>query len=302
MVCNTKSPWAKNLSYICYNWMPLVADHVVDLPNDLYIRAGTSRLHNADSFEPGDVKDGDLIFVKTDFIVNGSFRSRYMNKIDSSFNLITGASSYSLDLNQEEYQLVVRDSRLNKWFCTNPPLLTNEKLVSLPIGFQEPDRPGGNQLMLSRIADMQTPFEEKKDKIFLPYHDLTTNPARKQLVKKLGSLPFVEAQTTQQSLFEYYRSLDSYKFVIGIAGRGRDIHRNYETMLVGSIPISTNTLMWSSFATHDVNVVCLESWDDLDEIRYKKVLETAYNMKSNKRFLSLDTHVKYINRTLARVE
>ena len=285
-------------SYICYNWMPLIADHIVDLPQAFYNQAGTSRLHNVDDFDPSAVKNGDLVFVKTDYIVNGLFRSRFMNKIEATFNLITGVSSYPLDHNPHEYAAIVNDSRLNKWACTNPPSALNEKLIPLPIGFQEPDRLGGNQDMLERVGATQSPFEDKKDRIFLPYHDLATNDRRRAMVKKLRSLPFVDAQETKQSLLEYYRSLDSYKFVIGLEGRGRDIHRNYETMLVGSVPISTNTLMWESFASRGAHVICLESWDLLNETRYKKLLDMDYNIKTNKDFLRVGTHTQYVRDAL----
>ena len=284
----------RNPERICYNWMPLIADHVIDLPEAFYRAAGTSRLHNVDNFDPDSVKSGDLIFVKTDYIVDGSFRSRYMNRIDTIFNLITGVSSYALDHNRQEYEAIVEDSRVNKWICTNPPLVPHKKLISLPIGFQEPDRLGGNQDMLARISAVQTPFEDKKNKIFLPYHDLTTNPSRAALVKKLSLLPFVDVQTTKQSLLEYYKSLDSYKFVIGLAGRGGDIHRNYETMLVGSIPISTNVFMWDSFVSRGVDVICLDSWEHLNNMRYKKLLNIVYNIKINEKFLQVHTHMKHI--------
>ena len=60
-----------DLTFICYNWMPCVADHVLDLQESFYRSAGVSRLHSSDTFDPSKVQDGDLIFVKTDFIFNG---------------------------------------------------------------------------------------------------------------------------------------------------------------------------------------------------------------------------------------
>ena len=278
--------------------MPLIADHVIDAPQSFYHQAGTSRLHNIDNFDPGTVKTNDLIFVKTDHIVNGTFRSRMLDKIDVIFNLITGVSSYRLDHNRQEYESLVSDPRLRKWICTNPPADPQEKLVSLPIGFQEPDRFGGNQDMLGRLAAAQTPFEEKKNRVFLPYHDLSTNPARAEQIEKLRLLPFVDVQDTKQSLLEYYKRLDNHKFVIGLEGRGQDIHRNYETALVGSIPISINKSMWKSFASRGVEVACIESWEDLNQTKHKELLNIDYNIKTNERFLKISTHVEYIRQAL----
>ena len=30
---------------ICYNWMPLVADHVIDFPQEFYTKWGVQSLH-----------------------------------------------------------------------------------------------------------------------------------------------------------------------------------------------------------------------------------------------------------------
>ena len=89
---NTK--YIKPVKLICYNWMPTIADHVLDMPEQMYNSVGTSRQHKIDTFNPYSVKDGDLIFVKTDFIVNGTFEKLYLDKIFKRFSLITGVSSY----------------------------------------------------------------------------------------------------------------------------------------------------------------------------------------------------------------
>ena len=49
--------------FINYNWMPTVANHVLDASEDFYKGAGVSRLHNKNSIDPLDIKEGDIIFI-----------------------------------------------------------------------------------------------------------------------------------------------------------------------------------------------------------------------------------------------
>lgn len=287
------------VKYICYNWMPTIADHVLDLSEEYYNSAGAKRLHNKPNFNPYQVRDGDLIFVKTDFIVNGYFQKNYLDKIFRTFNLITGISSYNLGRDGGEiYKEVLNHPFLNKWVCTNPPDIESDKIIPIPIGFQEPHRPGGNQKLLSDIQETSLPFEEKQNLIFLPYHDVTTNPKREKLVNLLSELSFVVAQREKQSLQEYYNSMNKYKFVIGLEGRGPDIHRNYESMLVGSVPINIKNVIQKVFKQHKLSTVFLDSWDQLDEKCFNKILNMQYSEGTNRSFLSLESHIKFIKEKL----
>jgi hypothetical protein len=289
------------MKYICYNWMPTIADHILDLPEGFYNSAGTSRLHNVDDFDTYRVLDNDTIFVKTDFIINGSFARLFLNKIPNRrFNLITGISSYHLGRDDNDgYKYILDHPMLNKWICTNPPPEHSDKIIPIPIGFEEPDRPGGNQKMLDTVFQMRTPFEQKKDKIFLPYHNVDTNTERRELISRLGSLPFIEVQKEKQNLEEYYSSLDEYKFVIGLEGRGPDIHRNYESMLVGSIPINKRNVIESVYDFYGVETEFIDDWEELNEQRFNDLLKKNYNTKSNDKFLQIESIIDRVKKEIS---
>jgi len=277
--------------------MPQIADHVLDLPEQAYINAGTSRLHNINDFSPYDVKDGDLIFVKTNFIVNGTFEREFLSRIppSRSFNLITGVSSYNLGRDDGDgYKRILNHPAVNKWICTNPPVEESDKIIPIPIGFQEPDRPGGNQIFLESQFRNRKPYSEKEDKIFLPWHNISTNPLRHKLINELASLSFVVVQTEKQSLTEYYDSMNRYKFVIGLEGRGPDIHRNYETLLVGSIPINLKSVITKVFDMHKATAVFLESWECLTNEKFDQLLCEQFPLDKNDDFLLIENHIKNI--------
>ena len=76
----------------------------------------------------------------------------------------------------------------------------------------------------------------------MPYHTFDTNPQRKMLFESLSQLSFVETQDNKLSWHEYMKLLDEYKFIICLEGSGPDVHRNYESLLVNSIPINIKNL------------------------------------------------------------
>ncbi len=271
--------------------MPLMATQGLDLPPQFYTNAGTSRLHDLPPLNTTKLQPNETIFVKTDYVVNGYFQNHFLHQINTKFNLITGVSAYHLGRDGgNTYQVILQHPYLNKWICSNPPDIDDERIVPMPIGFQEPDRPGGYQEFLEQIQECRTPFEEKENGIFLPYHDLSTNPQRAQLFKSLSRLPFVHAQTEKQSLVDYYALLDKYKFVIGLEGRGPDIHRNYETLLVGSIPISIKNVIKRVFDYHKVESIFLDNWNQLDEKLFDTLTQTSYNTNTNDDFLIINKH------------
>jgi hypothetical protein len=286
------------MKYICYNWMPTIADHIVDFPESFYKNAGTSRLHNVDQFNPYTVQDNDLIFVKSDFIVNGFFRKNLLNKIFKTFNLITGVSDYQISQYQEEYLNILNHPGLNKWISVNTSPIKENKIIPIPIGFTENSRAFGCQSFLKNMQESRKSFSEKQNKILLPYHNQNTNSNRTLLIEKIKNLPFVDFQDKKQEVSDYFKTINEYKFVICLEGNGPDVHRYYETMLMGSIPVSTTASIKNLFDYYSIGGVFLNSWDDLDKNEFEKIINLNYNTNKNDSFLKLDYHIEHIRRKI----
>jgi hypothetical protein len=256
-----------NNTLICYNIWPLFADHILDYSKEYYKHYGVERLHNKDNFIPENVKEGEIVFVKSDFIADGTFYQHFFPGIKNKFKLITGNSSYQLGNHTPLDQLksILDSPKLITWFCTNPPDLKHEKIVSLPIGFEEMSRAGGNQLLLNNARKRQRYFWHKEDKVFLPYHG-STNPQRASQVNFLSSFEFVKAQHEKQDILDYLNDIDKYKFVICLGGAGNDLHRIYETYLMGSIPIVQKSSLEKLFSFYDLPVVMVDRWENFDKL------------------------------------
>lgn len=289
--------------FICYNWMPLVADHVLDFKESFYEQHGVSRLHDCDIFDPMKVKNNDLIFVKTDFIVSGYFNDTILDKLYNRFNIITGISSYQLGRDCDgAIHKILGHPGLNKMFCVHPPDIENDKIIPIPIGFEEKERDGGNPEVLKRCYNSRKSFNQKKDKILLPKHNVSTNPERAKLVNYLKDLPFVETQKEQLPFEDYLNLLNEYKFIIGLEGSGPDIHRNYEALLMNSVPINIRNVIKNIFDYHNIPGVFLNSWEDLNNNSYEKLMKHAWrsvDTENLEKFLTIDYHMKLIKDILA---
>jgi len=287
-----------NNNFINYNWMPTIADHVLDLDESFYIGAGVSRLHNIDSFDPDLVNEGDVIFVKTDFIFNGQFQNLILPKIKNPFKLISAISSYHIGSNNNSYLKILNSDKLIRWSCTNPPEVDNDKIIPLPIGFEEKERDGGNQELLRAKRESRTPFNQKKDKVLLPHHTLNTNPERKKLFESLQSLDFVESQSSRLEFSDYLDKVNEYKYVICLEGSGPDVHRNYECLLVESIPINIKNTIKTVFDYHDLPSLFLNNWDELKPLWEKESGELPFlnDLNNVEAFLTINYHTNLIKK------
>jgi len=283
------------LKYICYNWFGLVADHALDFSAQEYEHWGITKLHNK-TLDSERVKPHDIVFVKTDFVYNGVFQERYLPRIKNPFILITGNSSYEVSKGSL-INSIVDNPNVIKWYCTNAPVGVSEKIMPLPIGFEEPDREGGQQKVLYDMRVARTPFNQKKDKILLPYHDVSTNPKRQELVAKLKRLPFIETQEDKLFFADYLAKVNEYKFVICLEGSGPDVHRNYEALLVDTVPINIKNIIQFLFTQYALPGEFVNSWDDLTRESFDEMLNKSYNIEAIPRFLEIQHHIQNIKST-----
>lgn len=279
--------------FISYNWTPTIAHHVLDASEEFYRSVGVGRLHNKNSINPMAVQSGDILCVKTDYIYDGTFQREILPFISNPFVLITGISSYCVSKGFN-ISSILDSPMLIRWFCTNCPDINHPKLSALPIGFEEKERAGGSTEALSTAFKSSSLFAVKKSKILLPYHTSNTNPQRLSLVNAIGRHPFVEVQTSKLPFKDYLSLLDKYKFVICLEGSGPDVHRNYETLLVHSVPINIKNVIQPLFEAHDLPGLFLDSWSQLTDRFFSDILDEDFSFENSDCFLTQSYHKKII--------
>ncbi len=261
------------------------AIHCIDESDEFYRSCGVSR-GNKNGFDINNLKDGDIIFVKTDYIHSGLFQKQVLPLIKTKFILITGVSSFSVDEGDSSYLSILDNTNLIKWFCTNPPSDYNEKILWLPIGFEEPEREGGDVEILNNFYNNQIPWGDKENKIYIPYHSNTFKD-RNTIISNLSKEDFVVVEPNRLSFNDYLSKMSEYKYVLSLRGAGWDCHRHYESILVGSVPIMEDGPILKSFKNKNLPVI------DILDIN-SKIFNYSFDFLYSRDFLTMDYHFNKI--------
>ena len=180
--------------------------------------------------------------------------------------MVSGISSYTVD----DWECILENPYLYRWYSTNPPVnpRSHDKMYTLPIGFEEKEREGGDQEFLKSLYKKR--FTDKKKRILLPYHDFKTNSKRKQYYDKIKKYDLVDHISEKMSFKDYMNLLSQYEYCICLAGAGNDVHRHYECAIVDTVIISIDDNR-SSASNHWVlldynipHVIWLDGYDGLD--------------------------------------
>lgn len=228
------------MKFICYNYLPVLADYVLDFPIQNYLNCGITPLHTYKYPVIAKLQAGDKIFVKTDLL------NHFFNMIFPAIQphtpiyLITGVSDYEID---SKYLPYLNDARILKWIGVNISIQNHPKIQKMLIGFQEPDRrrhgpatgEGGDQEILTKAYALQKSFQEKVNKIFISALS-RTHSSRDAILTNFDNVPYIEFGATM-AFEDYLHYLNNYKFVLCPRGNGLDTHRFCEILLMGSVPI-----------------------------------------------------------------
>lgn len=234
-------------SFDCRNFRP---DFTIDPTGTLPYVSGANFLLFSDfvfdyhvaNVVPSEVKDGDVIFVKTDLI--DQFFVKFFPSINSKFILITHNSDYSTS---PEHKKFLNDSKLIAWFGMNPGF-EHPKHIVIPIGFKNPVWYTGNTMNLIRYRKKNlTPWEKRKTLLYVNFSPETYPKARKPFYDKLKNEQGVLVIEKRIDFETYMSHLSEAKFVLCPRGNGVDTVRFYEALLMGAIPVVENSTLYPLF-------------------------------------------------------
>jgi len=288
--------------FISYDFLSHQANHCLDLPKGLHENVRNVTRKNLNELNVENIKDCDIIFVKTDMLSDkiidipqwikslggGPFKENILPQINKKFILITGISDAS-PANDENYHEILENPYLIKWFTTNPPIEEHPKLDWLPIGFTEEDRFNGNPKILNHFWKKEYEWNNKKNKIFIPYHSEGTHPQRKIMIENLKNNPLVEVGE-KMNIIDYYKKMSEYKFIISLRGNGWDCCRHYESLLIGSVPIMDGGPIPNKFKQHNLPVL------DIDQID-ESIFDMKFDFSNTKQFLTRQYHYDRIEKS-----
>jgi len=186
---------------------------------------------------------------------------------------------------------ILSHSKLVHLYAQNFDSETNhhEKLRPIPIGFDLHSR---NNLSIQQAWNLLNsvhcePKKKKVQKVFCDSHLSVTHPSRLTMHDDLKNIQaknsdIVEFLTTRCSYSEILHLYAQYQFVACPRGNGHSSHRLYETLWVGSYPVTLHGPLDPLF--QNLPVVHLNSWSEITPH-----LLSSYHLHFSKRFPSLSS-------------
>lgn len=233
---------------VCSNLWQAFADHHLDAPPP-----GTRPLVQTEPLDIGAIRDGQVVFVKTDLL--DLFVRRALPRLQvRNLTLVTGQS----DLSPSEYatsgiHAAWTRGVISTWLGVNFTSVTHVQ-KPLPLGLTVPDLPHGAQDVVLGAVRGVAPTDGRD---VLMTHQEPTHPIR----AALGGFDHerLARVSSRQSYEEYIATVASYPYVLCPRGNGVDVHRVYEAVLVGTVPIYVSDDVPPAIYSQMPVVVCCSS-------------------------------------------
>lgn len=244
---------------------------------------------NPQNFDANKLKDGDIVFVKTELIT--LFIKEYSKDISKKIKIIT----HNSDTTIEDTQLTSEINNNYVWFAQNLSL-NKSKLVNIypiPIGFENRNwLKNGKKSVLKNSQSN----ENKLNKVFCAFNT-NTNEVRIQILNNIkDNSNFIFSRRTNHK--DYMENLSKYKFSLCPPGNGLDTHRIWESLLVNTIPIVKSSEFIQNLINNiDIPILALENWKDLNTID-QEILNNKYEEMQN---LFKDKSYLYVNYWMTKI-
>lgn len=244
------------------------------------------------SFDPTQVKYGDLVFVKTDWEHLERFFTTYHPKISSPYILLTHNSDHAAPGPLGSY---LDDPKLLAWFGQNVENYSHPKLHPIPIGLANKCWVHGNPDIFNAYLPLST-NEKRPFLCYLNFSPSTYPKERPYVWDFFSSQPWVLVSSVK-GLSDYLKDLSHSKFVLSPRGNGLDCHRTWEALLLGAIPIVRTSTLDPLYT--DLPVLIIENWETLNESFLNHQYEIMKLKNTNREKLFISYWINYI-RSLAK--
>ncbi|MBM3886309.1 exostosin family protein [Candidatus Dependentiae bacterium] len=273
--------------FICGNAFRHASDHFFDQPCKMRI------LLTGKSFNPKQVQDGDIVFIKNHPAYLKKFFANVHPHINAKYILLSHQGDMGTPGAFSHY---LNDEKIIAWCSCNVATPNNPKMVALPlgvIGILQHKLPWNCEDILGKILIDIKKDRIKKTNLFYFNVSICTNPTeRGKPLDILRNQKFCTT-TSRKPYEQYLREMATFKFVISPHGTGLDCYRTWEALMLGCIPVVKTSVLDPLYK--DLPVLIVNAWEEItEEFLNKKYDEMASkNYKLEK--LSIDYWIEVIN-------
>jgi hypothetical protein len=230
----------------------------------------------------------NISYVKTDFFIfdrQFHFRGK-LHPMKLTKYIISGHADHGIT----EEVFNKHQMKFDYWFSTNVEY-RDPKLICIPIGITNllPETAGESEVhkILGNLDAMEEvanePKQERKDKLAYMNITINTYPQERQLVYDLlhdkSFITVAEHHCSLEGRREFLRQIRNHKFSICPRGRGIDTHRLWESLYMGTIPVTKRVIAYEQFA--DLPILFVDDWKEVTEEFLEKKYEEMHSKKWN---------------------
>jgi hypothetical protein len=244
-----------------------------------------------DNYDYNLLKNSKSIFIYTDLL--DVFIVKYLKYLEPSkeYILMTHNSDICID---EKYKYLL-DNYNVRLYSQNINIV-HTKLYSIPIGIANSQwRHGNLNILLKNIYKAKNVILINRiDKIYVNF-DINTNlQYRTDVINSLkkSNISYIGSFTNYEN---YLNELSKFRWVACPRGNGIDIHRLWETLYIGSLPLVDKNINTEQYK--DLPIIYIDDWKNItyDYLMNETNKIIANLDKYNYNKLSLDYWKKLIN-------
>ena len=244
----------------------LIINHFVSLhrlSSKPYISGDTFRsfadhiFDETKKFKPEKVKNNDVVFVKTDYLID--YLKNIHKKINSRYILL----SHNGDKNFDSEILNFLDHKIIHAFIQNLDLESyNKKIDVLPIGLENRRFMNSGILRNFRDKKVLNNASLKNNRILSSFSPHTNMEKRHELSEMSKNIKFVDVKILGNHV-NYLRELAKYKFNFCPEGNGIDTHRFWESLILKTMPIALKSNINLEYKKLGLPILLLDTWSDI---------------------------------------
>lgn len=222
--------------------------------------------------------DNDYVFCKTEFLQTlFEYTKNHIIRLPDNFKLFTHNSD--INIRSKDVSTVLNwFPNIEHWYAQNL-IDEHEKVSPIPIGIANPKWSHGNIDRFNKIINEII----SKDNLVYTNFNIATNPIERKYcleqVKKTINTNYPNwmsisdhdnfINSTQE---DYLRNIKKSYFVISPDGNGKDCHKTWESIYMGSVPIVTNSYFARKFQSLGIPLIILNDWSEFKNLNLTKEL------------------------------
>lgn len=248
------------------------------------------------SFNPNDVRENDIIFVKTD--LKDIYFQHYHNKITSRYILITHNSDVSIEKDDLKYL----DAKIKHWFAAKLNTHSNNQLSPMAYGLENQRYLKNGRIKIFKKVEKEVNIENKIEKIFCSFNTYTNPPEREPLMDLAKNNETLFSVKHFSNNYKYLTELSKYSFNLCPEGNNFESHRIWESLNFKVTPIVLNNIVNNNFFNLGIPLLLIDSWSDLKEMTIEDLnkLNSVNIGKDYQKFCRLDFWTKEIQKQIGQ--